>query len=206
MNHSIGPTLTTERLILRPPLARGLRRLRRNVCSKKTPCASSAASAPRDAAWRGMAMLARLMVAARLFDVLRTAPRHWRMDRPSRSVASGRQGRLVAGQRSRLGLEEKRGRAGLRARRRDRRDGLGVRYARLGSHHPLHRQSRTQPSIALALRLGSQRSSAKTYQSRRRSRCTKSISTANPKRHGKRGETPDRRFTLAIEARMRRQP
>ena len=177
---SIGPTLTTARLILRPPQHEDFDGFA-SMAQEEDTMRFIGGVAPRDAAWRGMATLrARGRCSATACSPC--SKRDRRMDRPARPLASGRQGRRMAGRRSRLGREARRAMGRATPRRRHRRDRLGVRH--LGWDHVIHCIAENTPSITLAERLGSRDCARAT--SSPRSKTTRSTSTASRKQEWRR--------------------
>src|SRR5688572_28693042 len=152
---TIGPTLTTERLILRPPTHEDFDGFA-EMSAEEDTMRFIGGVAPRDAAWRGMAMLAGSwpLLGYSMFSVLRRDTGEW-IGRLGPWRPGGLEGAWPGNE---VGWGLKKSAAGQGFALEGATAAMDWAFDHLGWDHIIHCIDKANaPSIALALRLGSQR-------------------------------------------------
>lgn len=151
---SIGPTLTTARLILRPPQQQDFDGFAA-MAQEEATMRYIGGTAPRDAAWRAMASLAGswALLGYGMFSVLRRDTNEW-IGRLGPWRPGGKEGNWPGDE---VGWGVKASAMGQGFAHEGAVAAIDWAFANLGWHHVIHCiDKRNAPSIKLALRLGSQ--------------------------------------------------
>jgi len=152
---TLGPTLTTERLILRPPLHEDFDGFCEFASDEET-MRFLGGVAPRDAVWRGMATLAGswAMLGYGMFSVLKRDTGEW-IGRLGPWRPGGKEGSWPGDE---VGWGLKRSATGQGYALEGATAAIDWAFDNLGWDHVIHCiDKENAPSIAVALRLGSQR-------------------------------------------------
>jgi RimJ/RimL family protein N-acetyltransferase len=152
---TIGPTLTTERLILRPPTHADFDGFA-EMSAEEDTMRFIGGVAPRDAAWRGMSMLSGSwpLLGYSMFSVLRRDTGEW-IGRLGPWRPGGLEGAWPGNE---VGWGLKKSAAGQGFALEGATAAMDWAFDHLGWDHIIHCiDKENAPSIALALRLGSQR-------------------------------------------------
>jgi RimJ/RimL family protein N-acetyltransferase len=138
---SLGPTLETARLLLRPPAHEDFDAFAAMAQEEEETMRFIGGVMPRDGAWRLLATLrgAWALLGYSMFSVIEKKSGRW-IGRLGPWRPGGEEGGWPGPE---FGWGPHRGcaRQGLRLRGRRRRDRLGFRFAGVGPRHPLHRQA-----------------------------------------------------------------